>query len=121
MSVADRGRPVASCSEWHGDGTAGEHERATHLIVRHQLGRWVRPVQVDTSLVGKRPEGARQLVLRQQPSDKGILRRGVRLPIPGVLIGKVALQVGVGCSGLRVGPQPFPERQVSAPLRVAVG
>jgi hypothetical protein len=26
--VVDRGRPVASCSEWHGDGTAGEHDRA---------------------------------------------------------------------------------------------
>jgi len=23
----------------------------------HQLGRWVRPVQVDTSLVGKGPKG----------------------------------------------------------------
>jgi DDE superfamily endonuclease len=24
VSVADRGEPVASCSEWHGDGTGGE-------------------------------------------------------------------------------------------------
>jgi hypothetical protein len=31
VSVADRGRPVASCSEWHGDGTAGEDDRASHL------------------------------------------------------------------------------------------
>ena len=31
MSVVDRGEPVASCSEWHGDGTAGEDHRAAHL------------------------------------------------------------------------------------------
>jgi hypothetical protein len=30
--VADRGEPVASCSEWHGDGTAGENDRASHLV-----------------------------------------------------------------------------------------
>ena len=36
MSVADRGEPMASCSEWHGDGTAGEHDRASHLIVEAQ-------------------------------------------------------------------------------------
>jgi hypothetical protein len=29
--VVDRGEPEASCSEWHGDGTAGEHDRASHL------------------------------------------------------------------------------------------
>jgi hypothetical protein len=33
VSVVDRGRPVASCSEWHGDGTAGEYDRASRLIV----------------------------------------------------------------------------------------
>jgi hypothetical protein len=26
VSVVDRGEPVASCWEWHGDGTAGEHD-----------------------------------------------------------------------------------------------
>jgi hypothetical protein len=31
VSVADRGEPVASCSEWHGDGTAGEDDRASRL------------------------------------------------------------------------------------------
>jgi hypothetical protein len=30
--VRDRGEPVASCSEWHGDGTAGEDDRASHLV-----------------------------------------------------------------------------------------
>jgi hypothetical protein len=31
VSVADRGKPQASCPEWHGDGTAGEDDRASHL------------------------------------------------------------------------------------------
>jgi len=31
VSVVDRGEPVASCLEWHGDGTAGEDNRASHL------------------------------------------------------------------------------------------
>lgn len=31
MSVVDRGEPEASCSEWHGDGTAGEDDRGTGL------------------------------------------------------------------------------------------
>jgi hypothetical protein len=35
-AVADRGRPVAWCSEWHGDGTADEHDRASHLMVEAQ-------------------------------------------------------------------------------------
>ena len=29
--MGDRGEPEASCSEWHGDGTAGESDRALHL------------------------------------------------------------------------------------------
>jgi hypothetical protein len=29
--VADRGEPEASCSEWHGDGTAGEDDCASQL------------------------------------------------------------------------------------------
>ena len=28
MSVVDRGEPVASCSEWHADGTTGEQDPA---------------------------------------------------------------------------------------------
>jgi hypothetical protein len=32
VSVADRGRPEASCSEWHGDGTAGEDDRGSVLM-----------------------------------------------------------------------------------------
>jgi hypothetical protein len=28
VSITDRGRPVVSCSEWHEDGTAGEHDGA---------------------------------------------------------------------------------------------
>jgi hypothetical protein len=29
--VADRGEPEASCSEWHGDGTAGEDDCGSGL------------------------------------------------------------------------------------------
>jgi hypothetical protein len=54
VSVADRGRPEASCSEWHGDGTAGEDDRGSGWWLRHHFGRWARPVQDDTSLVGRR-------------------------------------------------------------------
>jgi hypothetical protein len=32
VSVTDRGRPQASCSEWHGDGTAGEDDRGSILV-----------------------------------------------------------------------------------------
>jgi hypothetical protein len=31
VSVADRGEPVASCSEWHGDGTGGEDDPVSYL------------------------------------------------------------------------------------------
>jgi uncharacterized membrane protein len=31
VSVADRSEPVASCSEWHADGTGGEEDRASYL------------------------------------------------------------------------------------------
>jgi hypothetical protein len=54
VSVAGRGEPEASCSEWHGDGTAGENDRDSGWERRYQLGRWVKLVQADTSLVGKR-------------------------------------------------------------------
>jgi hypothetical protein len=30
--VADRGEPEAWCSEWHGDGTAGEDDRGSGLV-----------------------------------------------------------------------------------------
>ena len=42
------------------EGTASEDERAQALRRGDQLGRWVWLVQGGTSLVGKRPEGARQ-------------------------------------------------------------
>ena len=31
VSMADRGEPVASCSEWHGDGTGGEDDPVSYL------------------------------------------------------------------------------------------
>jgi hypothetical protein len=30
--VVDRGEPDVSCSEWHADGTAGEHDRGAGLV-----------------------------------------------------------------------------------------
>jgi hypothetical protein len=39
VSVTDRGRPQASCSEWHGDGTAGEDDRGS-ILVATVLGGW---------------------------------------------------------------------------------
>jgi hypothetical protein len=57
VSVADRGEPVASCSEWHGDGTAGENDRSSSLAATVPAREMVRPVQGDTSRVGKPPLG----------------------------------------------------------------
>jgi hypothetical protein len=47
---------------WHGDGTAGEHDRASHLIVEALARPMVRPIQGDPSLRASlaAPEGARQ-------------------------------------------------------------
>jgi hypothetical protein len=66
--VVYRGEPEASCSEWHGDGTAAEDDRASHLVAEAPAHGWVRPVQVGTSLVGKRPEGARQQDQADEPA-----------------------------------------------------
>jgi hypothetical protein len=41
--VTDRGEPLVSCSEWHGDGTAGENDRDSGLAATLPLGRWVGP------------------------------------------------------------------------------
>jgi hypothetical protein len=60
--MVDRGEPEVSRSEWHGDGTAGEHNRASHLIVEAQARPRVRPVQGDAGLVGKSSKTARQLI-----------------------------------------------------------
>jgi len=32
VSLADREELVASCSEWHADGTAGENDHASQLV-----------------------------------------------------------------------------------------
>jgi len=40
VSVVDRGELVASRSEWHGDGTAGQ-DRASHLAAVAPARRWV--------------------------------------------------------------------------------
>ena len=58
MSVADRGEPEASCSEWHGDGTAGEDDRGSHVVAAVSArGDGRDPSTVTTCLVGKPPFG----------------------------------------------------------------
>ena len=59
VSVVDRGEPEASCS--NGTEMAGpvSATAAGRRAGRHQLGDG-RPVEVDTSLVGKPPKAARQ-------------------------------------------------------------
>jgi hypothetical protein len=64
VSVVDRRKPLVSCSEWHGDGTAGEDDRASHLIV--EAPAWAmgeaRPRPPQASWASTR-QGARQLAL----------------------------------------------------------
>jgi hypothetical protein len=71
VSVGDRGEPQASC--WNGTEMARTvRTTLAHIWQRwHQLGRWARPVQGDTSLVGKSPQVARQLHLcrRLRPEE----------------------------------------------------
>jgi predicted nucleotidyltransferase len=59
VSVVDRDEPVASRSEWHGDGTAGEDDRGFGLVETapaRPMGE-ARPGRHHPSLA--RPEGAR--------------------------------------------------------------
>jgi hypothetical protein len=51
--MVDRGRPVASCPEWHGHGTTGAERRLASGGDGTSSDRPVRPVQDDPSLVGK--------------------------------------------------------------------
>jgi hypothetical protein len=52
--VADRGEPAASCSEWHGDGTAGENDHGSRLAATLPTRRRARPVQGDTGSLASR-------------------------------------------------------------------
>jgi hypothetical protein len=66
--VVDRGEPVASCSEWHGDGMAGEDDHASYLVAvapAHAMGE---AIQDDIRLVGKPPRAARQVMLSSGPA-----------------------------------------------------
>ena len=60
MSVADRGEPVASFSERHGDDTAGEDDCGSGLVATVPARAMAKPVQGYPSLVGKLPKAARQ-------------------------------------------------------------
>jgi len=62
VSVADRGEPVASCSEWHADGTAGEDDRASHLAAvapARAMGE-ARPRMTPASLASLRSRRGRR-------------------------------------------------------------
>jgi hypothetical protein len=75
--VVDRGEPAASCSEWHGDGTAGEDDHGFGLAVTvpaRAMGE-ARP-RSPTSLVGKRSEGPRQ------PANAINHGSGLAFPLP---------------------------------------
>jgi hypothetical protein len=56
--VIDRGGPVASCWEWHGNGTAGENDVGSRLQWRHQLGQSVRPSKATRASSASREGGA---------------------------------------------------------------
>jgi hypothetical protein len=61
VSVADRGEPLASCSEWHAAGMAGGDNRALHRTATASARAMGEARPGPTSLVGKRPQGgARQ-------------------------------------------------------------
>jgi hypothetical protein len=67
--VVDRGDPEASCSEWHGDGTASEDDAFSHLamvVPAWAMGE-VRPGR--HRLVGKRPGRAAASQRRQRSSS----------------------------------------------------
>src|SRR4029450_4229133 len=82
-TVSGRGEPETSCSEWHADGMQMAWPvRTTALGTwcrRQQLGRWVRPIQGDTSLVGKAAAGGHgsPTVGRCYGAGSGILRGAV--------------------------------------------
>jgi hypothetical protein len=44
--VVDRGGPDGSCSEWHGDGMAGEDDAARACRWWHQAQAMARPILV---------------------------------------------------------------------------
>ena len=56
--MADRGEPVTSCSEWHGDGTAGGHDVGSHLAAVAPVRAMAQARPGDPSLVGKARSGA---------------------------------------------------------------
>jgi hypothetical protein len=78
VSVVDRDEPEASCWEWHGDGTAGEDDRASHLAAvapARAMGE-ARPRRHE--LVGKPLQTARRRGAFDGAGDhRGILRRDV--------------------------------------------
>jgi hypothetical protein len=66
--VVDRGEPVAWCSEWHGDGTAGEDDCASHLAAVAPARAMVEARQGRHQPRWQAPKGARQLSLTFSPT-----------------------------------------------------
>ena len=64
-SRSDHDRPLQTAGDrclWHAGGTAGENGDAPHLApAAPSLARRVRPVLGDDCIVGKSPEGSRQI------------------------------------------------------------
>jgi hypothetical protein len=66
VSVADRGEPEASRSEWHADGTAGEDDCGSGLAATVPARAMGEAGLGDHEPRGKHPQGARQLSLRDE-------------------------------------------------------
>jgi hypothetical protein len=92
VSVVDRGEPVAPCSEWHGDGTAGEDDRASHMTAVAPAEPMGEASPRQPRLVGKSPQAARQVSLCGR-----LLPEEFQLVIVGIPEGdQMILDPGVG-------------------------
>jgi hypothetical protein len=88
VSVVDRDEPVVACSEWHGDGTTGEHDVGSQLATvapTRAMGE-ARPGRPEP--VGKRPAGVRQLDSRR---GRRLLSPRLKTPSSVALEGPVAV------------------------------
>jgi hypothetical protein len=68
--VADRGEPEASCSEWQGDGTAGEDDRGFDLVATgpaRAMGE-ARPGRHEPRWQGPPARGSHQVVFEPSPA-----------------------------------------------------
>jgi hypothetical protein len=76
-----RGCPLGTgqdCCEWHDSGTADEHDRGSGLAVMAPARAMARPVQGNTSLIGKLPKAARQRRMQLRHISMSLLRPSPR-------------------------------------------